>query len=130
MSQLRILGSIIGADLTNLGDQAMTVNVTGRWIPWTFFLTNANQDLTGWTGSNVNLWTGAGGTGSKIAGSGTLWKPDSADDVMPFNCPVPIDPTTTKRGRSFTETTLYARVLGTAPAGSTADLYLMGVELP
>lgn len=120
---MKILGSIIGLELDNLADQAMTLSVSGRYVITGCFLTN----LSGSGTPNVHLFKAPGGAAAdRIVGGGSLGTLAAPDQVQQFS------PTWGLDGggvaKSYNASTIYARVQA-ALAGQTGDLYLTGIEL-
>lgn len=124
MSNVTILGSIIGLQLDNLGDQAMSLAVSGKYAITGCFLTNLSV-----SGSpNVQVFKAPGGASAdRIVGGGSLSTLTAPDQVQQFSPTWGLDGS--GMGRTYTAATVYARVQAALAAGATGDLYLMGVEL-
>lgn len=126
--ETRILGSFISVDLSSVNEVTAAIDST-RYTPVAAYVTNIVPGITAAEhGNHYEIWTGPGGTGTKLAGDTIPQQPSppSPSDIrqlLLLVAPVPI-------GKVLTADPLYWRTTVPKGSGITADVHIVGFDVP
>lgn len=118
--EIRRLGSIIGATLGSATDQPVAID-SGKYFVTNYFF----EDYPGAVGGTFQVWTGPNRTGVKLqsVGFGTATPAPAADTATLRGSP-------TAPGRVSSEPTLYLSLDAPLQPGLTANIHVLGFDVP
>lgn len=126
--ETRILGSFLGLDLSSVNEVSALVD-SSRYVLTAAYITNVIVGAAD-AGIHAEVWTGPGGTGTKLIAIGNIPpnpSPPSLDDIRALALLVT---PSAAFGRVLAAGTLYWRTTVPKGAGLTGDVHFVGFDIP
>lgn len=123
----RILGSLIGADLSNITEQTLTLDST-KYIITGIYVTNVSAPKP--SGGRFAVFTGSAHTGDAVIANASLPALADQSQVWDLVQQPGVPGQNGPAGRIYTAGTLYFSMLSVIGSGLTADFHFVGFDVP